>query len=52
MGFLQNYLGREPAYKDGCDLPLLGMMLRHKRDAIEGAAKEDEWTQHIANSRC
>ena len=26
MGFLQNYLGLEPAYKDGSDLPLLGMM--------------------------
>ena len=25
MGFLQNYLGLEPAYKDGYDLPLLGM---------------------------
>ena len=24
MGFLQNYLGLEPAYKDGYDLPLLG----------------------------
>ena len=27
MGFLQNYLGLEPAYKDGYDLPLLGMCL-------------------------
>jgi hypothetical protein len=26
MGFLQNYLGLEPAYKNGYDLPLLGMM--------------------------
>ena len=26
MGFLQNYLGLEPAYKDGYELPLLGMM--------------------------
>jgi hypothetical protein len=26
LGFLQNYLGLEPAYKDGYDLPLLGMM--------------------------
>jgi hypothetical protein len=24
MGFLHNYLSQEPAYKDGCDLPLLG----------------------------
>jgi hypothetical protein len=23
MGLLQNYLGLEPAYKDGCDLPVL-----------------------------
>jgi hypothetical protein len=29
MGFLQNYLGLEPAYKDGYDLPLLGMMKTH-----------------------
>jgi hypothetical protein len=26
MGLLQNYLGLERAYKDGYDLPLLGMM--------------------------
>lgn len=26
MGFPQDYRGLEPAYKDGCDLPLLGMM--------------------------
>jgi len=26
VGFLQNYLGLEPAYKDGYHLPLLGMM--------------------------
>jgi len=26
MGFLQNYLGLEAAYKDGYDLPSLGMM--------------------------
>lgn len=26
MGFLQNYRGLEPAYKDGYDLSLLGMM--------------------------
>jgi hypothetical protein len=26
MGFLQNYRGLEPAYKDGCDLPRLGIM--------------------------
>ncbi len=25
MGFLQNYPGLEPVYKDGNDLPLLGM---------------------------
>jgi hypothetical protein len=29
MGFLQNYLGLEPAYKDGYDLPLRGMMKQH-----------------------
>jgi hypothetical protein len=32
MGFLQNYLGLEPAYKDGYDLPLLGMMKSLHRD--------------------
>jgi hypothetical protein len=26
MGFLQNYLGLRQAYKDGYDLPVLGMM--------------------------
>ncbi len=26
MGFPQDYRGLELAYKDGCDLPLLGMM--------------------------
>jgi hypothetical protein len=26
MGFPQNYLGLEQAYKDGYDLPLLGVM--------------------------
>ena len=29
MGLLQNYLGLEPAYKDGYDLPLLDMMKQH-----------------------
>ena len=29
MGFLQNYLGLEPACKDGYDLALLGMMRGH-----------------------
>jgi hypothetical protein len=32
MGFLQNYLGQEPAYKDGHGLPLLGMMQSHCTD--------------------
>ena len=39
MGFLQNYLGLEPAYKDGYDLPLLGMMktaLHRDRPGADG----------------
>ncbi len=32
MGFLHNYLGLEPAYKDGYDLPLLGIMKSLHRD--------------------
>jgi hypothetical protein len=32
MGFLQNYLGLEPAYKDGYDLPLLGVRVGGRND--------------------
>jgi hypothetical protein len=33
MGFLQNYLGLEPAYKDGYNLPLLGIVKIASRSA-------------------
>lgn len=39
MGFLHNYLGLEPAYKDRYDLPLLGMMpiaLHRDRPGADG----------------
>ena len=50
MGFLQNYLGLEPAYKNGYDLPLRGydeIALHRDRPGADGFRSRHQGT-HFA----
>jgi hypothetical protein len=52
MGFLQNYLGLEPAYKDGYDLPLRGTMKQRCNEIGRALTGSDLGTKaRISGSR-